>query len=342
MQPKLVVITGPTASGKTALGVALAQRLGGEVVSADSMQIYRGMDIGTAKPTPEEMQGVPHHMIDIADPAENYSVSRYAAQAVACVDDILARGKLPIVAGGTGLYIDSLIAGRTFADGTADTALRQELSERYDEIGGEGLLGELRKVDPERAARLHPADKKRIVRAMEVYILTGKTITQHDAETRAVPPRYDAAKIALDFADRQDLYDRIDRRVDAMVRQGLFDEVRALLAAGVPADCTAMQAIGYKEIVQALRGQTTMDEAVRLIQQRSRNYAKRQPARLPALCQAPAHVAAARSGPVLDPARKNAGHGPGVPPFDAILIRPRYRIVACTNPEETAISTGFV
>lgn len=167
MQPKLVVITGPTASGKTALGVMLAQRLGGEVVSADSMQIYRGMDIGTAKPTPEEMQGVPHHMIDIADPTENYSVSRYAAEASACVDDILARGKLPIVVGGTGLYIDSLIAGRTFADGTADTALRQELNERYDEIGGAGLLGELRKFDPERAAKLHPADKKRIVRAME-------------------------------------------------------------------------------------------------------------------------------------------------------------------------------
>ena len=276
MQPKLVVITGPTASGKTALGVALAQRLGGEVVSADSMQIYRGMDIGTAKPTPEEMQGVPHHMIDIADPAENYSVSRYAAQAAACVDDILARGKLPIVVGGTGLYIDSLIAGRTFADGTADTALRQELSERYDEIGGEGLLGELRKVDPERAARLHPADKKRIVRAMEVYILTGKTITQHDAETRAVPPRYDAAKIALDFADRQDLYDRIDRRVELMVRQGLFDEVRALLAAGVPADCTAMQAIGYKEFVDALDGRCTIEEAADLVRQSSRRYAKRQ------------------------------------------------------------------
>ena len=250
MQPKIVVITGPTASGKTALGVALAQRLGGEVVSADSMQIYRGMDIGTAKPTPEEMQGVPHHMIDIADPAENYSVSRYAAQAAACVDDILARGKLPIVVGGTGLYIDSLIAGR--------------------------LLGELRKVDPERAARLHPADKKRIVRAMEVYILTGKTITQHDAETRAVPPRYDAAKIALDFADRQDLYDRIDRRVDAMVRQGLFDEVRALLAAGVPADCTAMQAIGYKEAVAAVRGEASPQDAVAAIQLASRRYAKRQ------------------------------------------------------------------
>ena len=276
MQPKLVVITGPTASGKTALGVALARRLGGEVVSADSMQIYRGMDIGTAKPTPEEMQGVPHHMIDIADPAENYSVSRYAKEAAACVDDILARGKLPIVVGGTGLYIDSLIAGRTFADGTADTALRQELSERYDEIGGEGLLGELRKVDPERAAKLHPADKKRIVRAMEVYILTGKTITQHDAETRAVPPRYDAAKIALDFAVRQDLYDRIDRRVDIMVQQGLFDEVRALLAAGVPADCTAMQAIGYKEAVAAVRGEAAPQDAVAAIQLASRRYAKRQ------------------------------------------------------------------
>lgn len=276
MQPKLVVITGPTASGKTALGVALAQRLGGEVVSADSMQIYRGMDIGTAKPTPEEMQGVPHHMIDIADPTENYSVSRYAKEAAACVDDILARGKLPVVVGGTGLYIDSLIAGRTFADGTADTALRQELSERYDEIGGEGLLGELRKVDPERAAKLHPADKKRIVRAMEVYILTGKTITQHDAETRAVPPRYDAAKIALDFAIRQDLYDRIDRRVDIMVQQGLFDEVRALLAAGVPADCTAMQAIGYKEAVAAVQGKAAPQDAVAAIQLASRRYAKRQ------------------------------------------------------------------
>ena len=276
MQPKLVVITGPTASGKTALGVMLAQRLGGEVVSADSMQIYRGMDIGTAKPTPEEMQGVPHHMIDIANPAENYSVSRYAAEASACVDDILARGKLPIVVGGTGLYIDSLIAGRTFADGTADTALRQELSERYDEIGGEGLLGELRKVDPERAAKLHPADKKRIVRAMEVYILTGRTITQHDAETRAVPPRYDAAKIALDFAVRQDLYDRIDRRVDIMVQQGLFDEVRALLAAGVPADCTAMQAIGYKEAVAAVQGKAAPQDAVAAIQLASRRYAKRQ------------------------------------------------------------------
>lgn len=276
MPPKIAVITGPTASGKTALGVALAELLHGEVVSADSMQIYRRMDIGTAKPTPEEMCGVPHHMIDVAEPGENYSVARYVAEASACVDDILARGKLPVVVGGTGLYIDSLLSGRTFADGASDSALRQELNERYDEIGGEGLLGELRKVDPDRAVKLHAADKKRIVRAMEVYILTGKTITQHDAETRLIPPRYDAARIALDFENRADLYARIDRRVDAMVEAGLFDEVRALLAEGIPADCTAMQAIGYKEAVGVVRGACTEAEAADRIRQESRRYAKRQ------------------------------------------------------------------
>lgn len=278
------------------------------------------------------MQGVPHHMIDIADPTENYSVSRYAEEASACVDDILARAKLPIVVGGTGLYIDSLIAGRTFADGTADTALRQELSERYDEIGGEGLLGELRKVDPERAAKLHPADKKRIVRAMEVYVLTGKTITQHDAETRAVQPRYDAAKIALDFTDRQDLYDRIDRRVDIMVRQGLFDEVRALLAAGVPADCTAMQAIGYKEAVAAVRGEAAPQDAVAAIQLASGRYAQAASSRGcggTKICSG----SGTKKRRTMDRACR---------PFDAILIWPRYRIGACTSPEETAISTGFV
>ena len=188
MTPKIVVITGPTASGKTALGVALCRNMNGEVVSADSMQIYRRMDIGTAKPTMEEMQGIPHHMIDVADPEENYSVARYVEEAAACVEDILRRGKLPVVVGGTGLYIDSLLSGRTFAGGPVDPALRQELNERYDEIGGRGLLGELRKVDPERASKLHEADKKRIVRALEVYILTGKTITRHDLETQAMPP----------------------------------------------------------------------------------------------------------------------------------------------------------
>ena len=269
-------VVGPTASGKTRLGVALAHLLDGEVVSADSMQIYRRMDIGTAKPTPEETEGIPHHMIDVAEPEENWSVARYVEAAAACVEDILARGKLPVVVGGTGLYIDSLLSGRTFAGGAVNAALRQELSERYDEIGAKGLLGELRKVDPERASKLHPGDKKRIVRALEVYILTGKTITQHDEETRAIPPRWDAAKLALDFEDRQDLYDRIDRRVDAMFERGLMDEVRALLQSGVPDDCTAMQAIGYKEAVAALRGQCTEAEALARIRQESRRYAKRQ------------------------------------------------------------------
>ena len=276
MKPKIVVITGPTASGKTALGVALSQKFHGEVVSADSMQIYRRMDIGTAKPTEEEMRGVPHHMLNVAEPEENYSVARYVEAASACVEDILRRGKLPVIVGGTGLYIDSLLSGRTFAGGPVDAALRQELNERYDELGGAGLLGELRKVDPERASKLHEADKKRIVRALEVYILTGKTITQHDLETQAIPPRYDAAKLSLDFRERADLYDRIDRRVEQMFQMGLLEEVRALLDSGVPADCTAMQAIGYKEAVGAVRGECTVQEAAAQIQQESRRYAKRQ------------------------------------------------------------------
>ena len=276
MTPKIAVITGPTASGKTALGVALCEKLGGEVVSADSMQIYRRMDIGTAKPAPDETRGVPHHMIDVAEPAENWSVARYVDEAAQCVEDILARGKLPVVVGGTGLYIDSLLSGRSFAGGAVNEALRQELNERYDEIGGRGLLGELRKVDPERAEKLHVGDKKRIVRALEVFILTGKTISQHDAETKALPPRYDAAKLALDFEDRQDLYDRIDRRVEIMFARGLMDEVRALLDAGVPENCTAMQAIGYKEALDALRGKCSEAEAMAKIQQESRRYAKRQ------------------------------------------------------------------
>ncbi len=276
MAPKIAVITGPTASGKTALGVALCEKLGGEVVSADSMQIYRRMDIGTAKPEKDEMRGVPHHMIDVAEPEENWSVARYVDEAARCVEDILSRGKLPVIVGGTGLYIDSLLSGRTFAGGPVNDALRQELNERYDEIGGQGLLGELRKVDPERADKLHAGDKKRIVRALEVFILTGKTISQHDAETKAIPPRYDAAKIALDFESRQDLYDRIDLRVEIMFARGLMDEVRALLDSGVPEQCTAMQAIGYKEALEALRGACSEAEAMAKIQQESRRYAKRQ------------------------------------------------------------------
>ena len=276
MAEKILVITGPTATGKTALSVELAKKLGGEVVSADSMQIYRGMDIGTAKVTKAEMQGVAHHMIDIADPSEDYSVSRYVREADEAVRDILSRGKLPIVAGGTNLYIDSLIAGLDFADKAEDAALRESLNKQYDDIGGEAMLEYLRGFDPERAAKLHPADKRRIVRAIEIYTLTGETITRHDEETKKRPKRYDAVKIALTFADRAVLYGRINTRVDKMVADGLFDEVKGLLEAGLSPDCTAMQAIGYKEPAAYFRGEMSKDEAIELIKLSSRRYAKRQ------------------------------------------------------------------
>ena len=275
-QPKLLVICGPTASGKTALGVALAQATGGEVVSADSMQIYRRMDIGTAKPTAEEMDGVPHHMIDVADPEEDFSVARYVEMASACVDDIFSRGKLPIVAGGTGLYVDSLLSGRTFAAFSPDSSLRKELEAELAERGGEAMLAELSRVDPEAAARLHPNDHKRIVRALEVYRSTGRTISEHNRETRALPPRYEALTIGLNFQDRADLWARIDQRVDQMAAAGLEREVRELLSSGLSPRCTAMQAIGYKEFVAAVEGTMTWREAEELVKLRSRQYAKRQ------------------------------------------------------------------
>ena len=276
MAEKILVVTGPTATGKTALSVELAKKLGGEIVSADSMQIYRGMDIGTAKVTKAEMQNIPHHMIDIADPSEDYSVSRYVEEADAAVRGILSRGRLPIVAGGTNLYIDSLIAGLDFAEKAEDAALRESLNKQYDDIGGEAMLEHLRGFDPERAAKLHPADKRRIVRAVEIYILTGETITRHDEETKKRPKRYDAVKIALTFADRAVLYDRINARVDKMVADGLFDEVKGLLNRGLSPDCTAMQAIGYKEPAAYFRGEMSRDEAIELIKLSSRRYAKRQ------------------------------------------------------------------
>ena len=276
MPPKILVVSGPTASGKTALAVELALAHNGEVVSADSMQIYRRMDIGTAKPTRAEMRGVPHHMIDVADPEEDFSVARYVELAARCVDDILARGKLPIVAGGTGLYIDSLLSGRTFARFDPDSPLRRELEEELARRGGAALLEELSRVDPDTAARLHPNDGKRIVRALEVYRSTGTTLTEHNAMTRSLPPRYDALTLTLAFQRREDMWDRIDRRVDRMMADGLAEEVRALLDSGVPDRCTAMQAIGYKEMAAALRGDGDTARAAEEIKLRSRQYAKRQ------------------------------------------------------------------
>ena len=274
MPPKILVLCGPTASGKTALGVELALLTGGEVVSADSMLLYRGMDIGTAKPTAEEMRGVPHHMLDVAGPEEDYSVARYVREASACVDRILSRGKLPILVGGTGLYIDNLVAGREFA---AFSGLwREELQARARAEGLPALYRQLQEVDPQRAEKLHPNDEKRILRALEVWYETGETITDHDRRTAALPPRYDALRIGLDFTRREDLWRRIDRRVDQMMEQGLAEEVAGLLRQGLSPGCTAMQAIGYKEIAAALRGEVPLEQAVEEVKLRSRQYAKRQ------------------------------------------------------------------
>ena len=276
MAPRIVCVVGPTACGKTTLGVLLAKRYGGEVVSADSMQIYRGMTIGTAAPTAEEMDGVPHHMIAVADPAEQWSAARYAQAAIPIVDDILKRGKLPILVGGTGLWLDAVVQGREFAPGQAGGAIRRELEAQLAAEGMEPLLQELRRVDPESAARLHPADTKRILRALEVYRETGETITAHDERTRSLPPRYDAVWLGLRFADREDMKALIDRRVDAMVRSGLEEEVRTLLQSGLPPSATAWQAIGYKEFLGVLEGTATMEQAVAEVKLRSRQYAKRQ------------------------------------------------------------------
>ena len=276
MTNKIIVVAGPTASGKTRLGIELAKKYGGEIVSADSMQLYRGMDIGTAKATKAEQAEAVHHMLDVIDPSEAYSVARYVDEAGAVCDDILSRGRVPILVGGTGLYIDSLIAGRDFADNQEDKALRSELEAEYDRLGGEAMLNKLAAFDPARASKLGAGDKRRIVRAVEIYRLTGKTATEHDEETRRRPPRYDAARIVLNYKNRADLYARIDERVTQMAADGLFDEVRRLLDSGLSAACTAMQAIGYKEAVLALRGELTEDEALDLIRQGSRRYAKRQ------------------------------------------------------------------
>ena len=275
MSKKIVVICGPTASGKTALSIALAKAFDGEVVSADSMQIYRRMDIGTAKPTREEMDGVPHHMLDVAQPGEAYSVSRYVEEATACVEDILARGKLPIVCGGTGLYIDGLIRGTDYQPAGTDNGIREQLEGEWEAQGAEEMMARLAAVDPDSAARLHLSDKRRILRALEVYLATGETITVHNARTKAIPPRYEAVMIGLNTEPRQILYDRIDRRVGVMLEQGLLQEVQSLLEDGL-LEGTAAQAIGYKELLAYFRGEMTLETAADLIRQKSRNYAKRQ------------------------------------------------------------------
>ena len=270
----IICIAGPTASGKTALAVELAKEFNGEVVSCDSMQIYKHMDIGTAKPTIDEMQGIPHHMIDICEPDEDFSVSKYCEMATPIVDDIIARGKTAIIAGGTGLYMDSLIRGNDFAPFPA-TGHRQRLEEKLNAVGLDAMLAELSVIDPEAAERAQ-RNPRRVIRALEVYYETGETITAHNLRTQAIPPRYNPLWLGLDFEPRKLLYDRIDLRVGLMLEQGLMEEIKSVLSAGISPNCTAMQAIGYKEFVAALAGSGTIEEAADEVRQSSRRYAKRQ------------------------------------------------------------------
>ena len=272
---KIICVAGPTASGKTALAVALAQAVNGEVVSCDSMQVYKYMDIGTAKPTAEEMQGIPHHMLDVAEPSEDFSVSRYCEMATGIVEDILARGKTAIIAGGTGLYMDALIRGNAFAP-YPSTGMREKLEAQADAQGMAYMLDLLQSIDPESVARLHLADRKRILRALEVYYETGETITAHNKKTQAIPPRFNALWFALEDAQRSTLYQRIDSRVDQMLHNGLLEEIDSLLSRGILEKATALQAIGYKEFIAARNGECTVAQATEQVQQASRHYAKRQ------------------------------------------------------------------
>ena len=272
---RLIAIAGPTASGKTALSIELAGRMSGEIVSSDSMMGYRGMDIGTAKPTIDEMQGIPHHMIDVANPDENYSAARYRDDARRVIDEIAARGHVPIMCGGTGLYIDAVTRDMSFAQTPADDKLRTRLEDELKARGAHAMHEQLKKVDPATAARLHENDTRRVLRALEIYYSTGVPMSQSAERAGENRELYDLTLIALNMP-RERLYSRINLRVDEMCQRGLFEEVSALLAGGLARGTTAMQALGYKEMAQALSGEITREEAISNLKQRTRNYAKRQ------------------------------------------------------------------
>lgn len=270
----LPVIAGPTASGKTGLAVFLAGQLKGEVVSADSMQVYRDLQIGTARPTPEEMQSIPHHLMGCVPLDQPYHVARYSQEAHAAIREVADRGHLPILCGGTGLYIRSVVDNLSYTEEPSSHALREELKARYAKEGGEALLAELAGIDPDTAARLHPNDAGRIIRALELYATTGVTMSEQLRLSRAEPSPYDAYLLVLDCRDRQVLYDRINRRVDSMLQEGLLEEAERLLS--TPYAKTAMQAIGYKELAPYFAGDLSLDEAVENLKRGTRRYAKRQ------------------------------------------------------------------
>ena len=272
-----LAIVGPTASGKTSLSLELAERLGGEIISCDSMQIYRGMDVGTAKATSEEKARVPHHLLDVIDPTENYSVEAYRESAVSVAREIHSRGKLPIFVGGTGLYLDSLLRAAQDGAPASDPEYRERLIAQAGENYEDRLWERLMSVDPESALKIHKNNVKRVIRALEIYDKSGITKTELDRRSREYSPELYIGVIALDFHDRDLLYDRIDRRVDIMMADGLLDEVSSLYSAGKLLDTTtSAQAIGYKEILEYLRSEITLREATDKIKQASRRYAKRQ------------------------------------------------------------------
>lgn len=274
-RPPLVILTGPTAVGKTALSISLAKEIGGEIVSADSMQVYRHMDIGSAKIRPEQMDGVPHHLIDILEPTEEFNVVLFQKLASRAVRDILAKGRIPIVAGGTGFYIQALLYDVDFTANDEDAALRRQLEDFADAMGNEALYEKLRLVDPESCEIIHANNRKRVIRALEFYEKTGMKISEHNRRQRQNEPPYNSAYFVLND-DRQKLYGRIDERVDDMLSQGLLDEVRRLKAMGCTADMVSMQGLGYKELLAYLDGNGTLEEAVYRIKLNTRHFAKRQ------------------------------------------------------------------
>ena len=272
--PKVLAVVGPTASGKTWLAVQLAKRFGGEVISCDSMQVYRYMDIGTAKPTVREMEGVPHHLVDFLEPDQPFSVAEYLQLARQAASEIHGRGRLPILAGGTGLYLDAFLTNTSFTQIQRDDRLRRELEQLGREKGPDYLHRLLEQADPDLAQKLHPNNMGRVIRALEVYQLTGIPMSWHQAQSRRKPPDFQSCMIGLDCQDRAHLYDRINRRVDLMMEQGLLEEARTLKERGFSG--TASQAIGYKELFGYLEGTASLETAVETLKQSTRRYAKRQ------------------------------------------------------------------
>lgn len=274
-KPKVLAIGGPTASGKTSLSVTLAKRLNGEVVCVDSMQIYCGLDVGTAKVTEEEMQGVPHHLVGFLAPEETFSVADFVALADRCIRDISARGKLPVLVGGTGLYMESLLSGVRFAEQKTDPAVRRQLEEQAAQLGADAMHEKLAQIDPEYAATVHPNNVGRVLRALELFQITGVTMTRQRAESKPSEPPYDSLLFCIGFEDRSVLYQRIDRRVDLMLEQGILREAR-LVYDHRDTYHTAAQAIGYKEFFPYFCGESPLEPCVDKLKQASRNYAKRQ------------------------------------------------------------------